>query len=82
MKYTVSSNKKVCGKLNGEALTENDIISAGGSVDHLLASGHIKKAGNSPKEIQEPQAIQEEPQVLQEETEAFVFNQANYEGDK
>jgi len=81
MKYTVTSSKKVCGRLNGEELTENDILSAGGNIEHLLASGHIKKAGNSPKVIQVPQVIEEEPQVQQEETEAFVFNEYN-EGDK
>jgi|Laugrespbdmm15dd_1035085.scaffolds.fasta_scaffold09216_5 hypothetical protein len=82
MKYVITSSKKVCGKLNGEELTESDILSAGGSVEHLLASGNIKKAGNSPKETQEPQVIEDEPQVQQQETEAFVFNNVNYEGDK
>ena len=85
MKYTITSSKKVCGRLNGEELTESDILSAGGNVEHLLASGNIKKVGNSPKEpkeTQEPQAIEDEPQVQQQETEAFVFNNVNYEGDK
>jgi hypothetical protein len=82
MKYVITSSKKVCGKLNGEELTESDILSAGGNVEHLLASGHIKKVGNSPKEAkQEPQVI-EEPQVQQEQPEVFVFNNVNYEGDK
>lgn len=81
MEYIVTSSKKVCGKLNGEELTEFDILGVGGNIEHLLSSGHIKKAGNSPKVIQEPQVIEEEPQVQQEETEAFVFNEHN-EGDK
>ena len=76
MEYTVTSSKTVCGKINGEKLTESDIISAGGSVEHLLASGHIKKAGQTPK------AKIEEPQVQKEEPKAFVFNQVNNEGDK
>ena len=78
MEYVVTSSKKVCGKINGEKLTESDIISAGGSVEHLLASGHIKKAGQTPK-LKE---VKEEVQVQKEEPQAFVFNQYNNEGDK
>ena len=80
MEYTVTSSKKVCGKINGEKLTESDIISAGGNVEHLLAVGHIKKAGQTPKVIKEE--IKEEPQVQKEEPQAFVFNKYNNEGDK
>ena len=76
MEYIVTSSKKVCGKINGEKLTESDIISAGGSVEHLLASGHIKKAGQTPK------VTKEEPQVQKEEPQAFVFNKYINEGDK
>ena len=80
MEYTVTSIKKVCGKINGEKLTESDIISAGGSVEHLLASGHIKKAGQTPKAVKE---VKEEVQVQEEEPKAFVFNTFNNEqGDK
>ena len=80
MEYTVTSSKTVCGKINGEKLTEDDIIRSGGSVEHLLASGHIKKAGQTPKAVKE---IKEEVQVLKEEPEAFVFNTFNNEqGDK
>ena len=78
MEYIVTSSKKVCGKINGEKLTESDIISAGGSVEHLLATGHIKKAGQTPK-LKE---VKEEVQVQKEEPQAFVFNQYNNEGDK
>jgi len=78
MEYTVTSSKKVCGKINGEKLTESDIISAGGNVEHLLASGHIKKAGQTPK-VKE---VKEEPQVQKEEPDAFVFNNEYNEGDK
>ncbi len=80
MEYVVTSSKIVCGKINGEKLTESDIISAGGSVEHLLASGHIKKAGQTPKAVKE---VKEEVQVQKEEPEAFVFNKYNNEqGDK
>lgn len=80
MEYTVTSSKKVCGKINGEKLTESDILSAGGNIEHLLAAGHIKKAGQTPKAKEEPK---EEPQVLKDEPEAFVFNNFNNEqGDK
>ena len=80
MEYTVTSSKKVCGKINGEKLTESDIIGSGGSVEHLLASGHIKKAGQTPKVVKEEP--KEEPQVQKEEPQAFVFNTYNNEGDK
>ena len=76
MEYTVTSSKKVCGKINGEKLTEDDIIRSGGNVELLLASGHIKKAGQTPK------AVKDEPQVQKEEPQAFVFNKYNTEGDK
>ena len=81
MEYTVTSSKKVCGKINGEKLTESDILGAGGSVEHLLAAGHIKKAGQTPKAVKE-EVQEEEAQVLKDEPEAFVFNKYNYEGDK
>jgi hypothetical protein len=81
MEYIVTSSKKVCGKVNGEKLTQDDIISVGGSVEHLLATGHIKKAGQTPKAVKEEP--KEEPQVLKDEPEAFAFNNFNYEqGDK
>ena len=77
MDYTVISNSKVCGKVKDEKLTRDDILSAGGSVEHLLAAGHIKKAWQTPKAVKEEP--QEEPQVLKDEPEAFVFNNFNYE---
>jgi len=80
MEYIVTSSKKVCGKINGEKLTESDIISAGGNVEFLVASGHIKKAGQTPKAVKEE--VKEEPQVQKEEPQAFVFNNINNEGDK
>jgi hypothetical protein len=80
MEYTVTSSTKVCGKVNGEKLTQDDIIRSGGSVEHLLASGHIKKAGQTPKAVKEE--VKEEVQVQKEEPQAFVFNKYNNEGDK
>ena len=64
MEYTVTSSKKVCGKINGEKLTESDILSAGGNVEFLIASGHIKKAGQTPKAVQEVPEVKEVPQVF------------------
>ena len=78
MEYEVISTKKVCGKVKGERLTENDIISAGGNVEHLLAAGHIK-AANAAKVTP---AVKEVPAIQQEE-EFPVFNSVNNEqGDK
>ena len=75
MEYKVTSSKKVCGKINGEKLTQDDILDAGGSVEHLLASGHITKSGHTPKAVQE---VKEELQVTQQE-EVPVFNSVNNE---
>ena len=74
MEYTVISNTQVCGKINGEKLTQDDILDAGGSVEHLLASGHIKKSGHTPKETSE---VKEVPQVVK----TPVFNSQEI-GDK
>lgn len=65
MQYTVISNTKVCGKINGEKLTQDDILNAGGSVEHLLASGHIAKSGNTPKAAPAAPAVQEVEEVPQ-----------------
>ena len=75
MEYTVISNKKVCGKVKDEKLTRDDIISAGGNVEHLLASGHIQ-AANAAKVTP---VIKEVPQVTQQEEEIPVFNSVNNE---
>jgi hypothetical protein len=74
MEYTVISNTKVCGKINGEKLTQDDILGAGGSVEHLLASGHIAQSGNTPKAVPE---VKEVPQVVK----TPVFNSQEI-GDK
>ena len=80
MEYTVTSSKKVCGKINGEKLTQDDILNAGGSVEHLLASGHITKSGHTPKavqEVKETSEVKEVPQVFK----TPVFNSQEI-GDK
>ena len=62
MEYTVISNKKVCGKVKDDKLTRDDILSAGGSVEHLLAVGHIKAANaGSVTKVSEVKEIKEAP---------------------
>ena len=83
MQYIVTSSKKVCGKINGEKLTQDDILDAGGSVEHLLASGHITKSGHTPKAVQEVKEVKETPEV-KEVPQVFktpVFN-SQEQGDK
>jgi hypothetical protein len=78
MEYTVISNSKVCGKVKDEKLTKDDILGAGGSVEHLLAAGHIV-AANAAKVTP---AVKEAPSVTRQE-EVPVFNSVNNEqGDK
>jgi len=76
MEYTVISNKKVCGKVKDEKLTRDDILSAGGSVEHLLASGNIKESTNTPKAVKEVEAVQQVVDTLP------VFNLDNEQGEK
>ena len=78
MEYTVISNSKVCGKVKDEKLTKDDILSAGGNVEHLLAAGHIK-AANAAKVTP---AVKEVPSVTQQEPKVSVFNSDNEPGDK
>jgi hypothetical protein len=75
MEYIVTTDKKICGKINGEKLTADDIIANGGKVERLLAAGYIKEAPKTPK------AVKEEIKEVQE-SETSVFNTYNYEGDK
>jgi len=78
MEYIVISDTKVCGKSKDEKLTKDDILSAGGNVEHLLAVGHIK-AANAAKVAP---AVKEVPAIQQEEY-FPVFNSVNNEqGDK
>ena len=79
MEYTVISNTTVCGKVKDEKLTKDDILSAGGSVEHLLAAGHIKAANA----VKVTPAVKEVPQATQQEAQFPVFNSVNNEqGDK
>ena len=79
MEYTVISNSKVCGKVKDEKLTKDDILSAGGSVEHLLAAGHIVAANA----VKATPVVKEVPQVTQQEPKVSVFNSVNNEqGDK
>lgn len=77
MEYIVATDKKICGKINGEKLTVDDILSAGGKVERLLAAGLIKKVSETPRVIKEPQFNKEV-----QEPEVPVFNTNNHEGDK
>jgi len=82
MEYEVISKKKVCGKVNGERLTESDIISSGGNVEFLLASGHIKEAGKTPKYTKTFEPKFEETPVIEEPTfEVSDDNISTIEGD-
>jgi hypothetical protein len=74
MEYIVTTDKKICGKINGEKLTADDIIANGGKVERLLSAGFIKEAPKTPKAVKEVQEVQE--------SETSVFNTYNYEGDK
>lgn len=84
MEYTITSDSKVCGKIKGEKLTDSDILSAGGTVEHLLASGHIAPAGavKVSSAVKETPVVKAAPQEEQQE-EVPVFNSINNEqGDK
>ena len=81
MQYIVSG-AKVCGKLNGEKLTTSDILSAGGSVEHLLASGNIKESTNTPKAVKEVEAVEAVEAVQQVVDTLPVFNLDNEQGEK
>ena len=74
MEYIVTSDSKVCGKTKGEKLTETDILSAGGSVEHLLASGNITQSAKAPKAVKEEE-VQQVVETLP------VFNLDNEQGE-
>ena len=77
MEYTVTSDSKVCGKVKGEKLTENDILSKGSNVEFLLATGHIAESAKAPKAVQEvkEEAVQQVVETLP------VFNLDNEQGE-
>lgn len=74
MEYIVTTDKKICGKINGEKLTADDIIANGGKVHKLLAAGFIKEVEKTPKAVKETKEVQE--------SETSAFNTYTYEGDK
>lgn len=49
MNYTVISDLEVCGKFNGDTLTEKELIDAGANVDALIEAGHIVAASIATK---------------------------------
>jgi hypothetical protein len=81
MEYTIISNTKVCGKVKDEKLTKDDIINAGGKVEHLLAAGHII-AVNAVKATPVVKEVPQAPQVAQQESEFPVFNLDNEQGEE
>jgi hypothetical protein len=81
MEYTVISNKKVCGKVKDEKLTRDDILSAGGSVEHLLAAGHIVAANAGPVTKVAP-AVKEAPKQDFSFEEKPAFQLDNSEGEE
>jgi len=78
MEYVVISNTKVCGKVKDEKLTKDDILSAGGNVEFLLAAGHIK-AANAAKVTPAVKEVPQALQVTQQEEYFPVFNSVNNE---
>lgn len=47
MSYTVISDLEVCGKVNGDSLTEKELAAAGANIGALIEAGHIKPAFNA-----------------------------------
>jgi hypothetical protein len=76
MDYKVISDTTVCGKVKDEKLTKDDILEAGGSVEHLLAAGHIVSANS----VKATPAVKEVPVTQQEEVP--VFNLDNEQGEE
>ena len=81
MEYTVISNKKVCGKVKDEKLTRDDILSAGGSVEHLLAAGHIV-AANAGSVTKVVPVVKEAPKQDFSFEENPAFQLDNSEGEE
>ena len=78
MEYTVTSDKKICGKAKGDIITSRDIINAGGNEKQLLRNDLIEEVKNAPKATPAPKEV---PQVTQQE-EVPAFNSDNEQGDK
>jgi hypothetical protein len=75
MEYTVTSLKKVCGKTNGDIITSEEIVNAGGNEKQLLKLSMIKEVTKAAKITP---AVKEAPPVTQQE-EVPVFNSVNNE---
>lgn len=84
MEYTVISNKKVCGKVKDDKLTRDDILSAGGSVEHLLAAGHIvaANAGSVTKVTPAVKEVKEAPKQDFSFEEKPAFQLDNSKGEE
>ena len=76
MEYTVTSLKKVCGKTNGDIITSEEIINAGGNVKQLLKLSMIKEVTEAAKITP---AVKKAPPVTQQEEDFPVFNSVNNE---
>ena len=75
MEYIVNSpNRNVCGKRDGEIITSQDIINAGGNEKQLLRLETIKEVTKATKATPAAKAT---PAIQQEEVP--VFNSVNNE---
>jgi hypothetical protein len=80
MEYTVTQNK-VCGKINGEKLTEMIYLVQEEVLNIFLHQVISKKQDSCTKSSKRSNQVRRTT-VLKDEPEAFVFNNFNYEGDK
>jgi len=49
MTYTVISNREVCGKTKGDAVSDKELQDAGVSAETLIAGNHIKASNTAPQ---------------------------------
>jgi hypothetical protein len=49
MTYTVISNREVCGKIKGDAITAKELQDAGVSAETLITGNHIKASNTAPQ---------------------------------
>ena len=49
MTYTVISNREVCGKTKGDAVSDKELQDAGVSAESLIAGNHIKASNTAPQ---------------------------------
>lgn len=82
MQYIVnSSNRNVCGKRNGDFITSQDIINAGGNEKQLLKNDFIQEVKEAPKALKAVKAVEEAPPVTRQEENFSAFNSQEI-GDK